>query len=170
MEIWKRPARGELSRTELVKMKVHNTLFTTFYVQIVSLMKERYGVEGAIDALRRIGMGVANDMYKYIKPSKTSSLKKIISEISQFGFYYSVNLKQDAEGLIIIDKNCPICWEGVIEKDVPYCCIIDGFLEQYLILTHEEYGLIPKVQVRVSKSKATGHEYCEHRVKILSGW
>ncbi|MHA1428321.1 MAG: hypothetical protein ACTSQI_20240 [Candidatus Helarchaeota archaeon] len=34
MEIWKRPAQGELSRVELVNMKVHNTLFTAFYLQL----------------------------------------------------------------------------------------------------------------------------------------
>ena len=45
MELWKRPAQGELSRIELMDMKVHNTLFTTFYVQIVSLMKKQYGVK-----------------------------------------------------------------------------------------------------------------------------
>ena len=48
MEVWKRPAQGELSRAELADMKVHNTLFTTFYVQIVSLLKQTYGVVGAI--------------------------------------------------------------------------------------------------------------------------
>ena len=167
MEIWKRPAQGELSRVELAEMKVHNTLFTTFYVQIVSLMKEKYGIVGAIDSLRKIGEGVAYTMYKYKKPVKTSSLKKIISEISSIGFYYSVKITEDVGGLLIIDKNCPICWEGVVEKEIPYCAIIDGFLEKYLALTREEYMLIPEVQVRVGKSKATGDEYCEHRVILI---
>ncbi|MHA1264758.1 MAG: hypothetical protein ACTSRS_05930 [Candidatus Helarchaeota archaeon] len=167
MEIWTRPAQGELSRTELAEMKVHNTLFTTFYVQIVSLLKERYGVVGAINALRQIGEGVAVTMYQYKRPSKTHSLKKVINEISQFGFYYTLNIKVEPDGLRLIDKDCPICWEGVIEKDIPYCCIIDGFLERYLILFQEEYGTIPRIQVRVRKSKAMGDEYCEHFVKYL---
>ncbi|MHA1277570.1 MAG: hypothetical protein ACTSRC_03180 [Candidatus Helarchaeota archaeon] len=169
MEIWKRPAQGELSRVELVDMKVHNTLFTAFYVQIVSLMKEKYGVEGAKDALRQLGEGVALTMFEYRKPVKSKSLKKIINDIADFGFYYSVqfeNLK-DQEGFLIIDNNCPVCWAGIVEKDVPYCCIVDGFLEQYLILAHEKGYQIPKVRIRATKSKATGDEYCEHMVEIL---
>ena len=167
MEVWKRPAQGELSRAELADMKVHNTLFTTFYVQIVSLLKQTYGIVGAIDALRQIGEGVAWTMYSFKPPTKTSNLKKMLNEVSQLGFFYTADIKKDGENLTIVDKNCPICWEGVVEKDVPYCCIIDGFLERYVLLAAEEYGLLPKVQIRVRKSKATGDEYCEHYVKVL---
>ncbi|TFG05410.1 MAG: hypothetical protein EU536_02260 [Promethearchaeota archaeon] len=167
MDVWQRPAQGELSRAELAEMKVHNTLFTTFYVQIVSLLKGKYGVVGAIDAIRQIGEGVAITMYQYKKPTTRKDLKKLINEISQFGFYYTLDIKSDPDGLLLIDKNCPICWEGVIEKDVPYCCIIDGFLERYINTIHEEYGDVPRVQVRVRKSKATGDKYCEHLVRIF---
>ncbi len=172
MEFWTKPAKGELSRVELVDMKVHNTLFTTFYVQIVSLMKEKYGIEGAIEALRQIGEGVAVTMWNYVKPAKTNSIKAIIADIASFGFYYSIDIKKviddrGREGFLLVDKNCPICWEGVIEKDIPYCCIIDGFLEQYLLIARENGYEIPQVQVRVEKSKATGDEACIHRVTIL---
>lgn len=166
MDIWRRPAQGELSRLELADMKVHNTLFTTFYVQIVSLMKQQYGTEAAIVALRQIGEGVAQTMYKYKKPSK-GNLKRTIAEISEFGFFYVPDIKKVENGYIIIDKNCPICWEGIVEKDVPYCCIIDGFLERYIVLINDEYGLLPLVQVRVTKSRATGDQYCEHHVTML---
>jgi predicted hydrocarbon binding protein len=169
MEIWKRPAQGELSRVELVDMKVHNTLFTTFYVQIVSLMKEKYGVEGTKEALRRLGEGVALTMFDYREPVKSKSLKKIINDIADFGFYYSVKFEdiKGSDNFLIVDKNCPVCWEGIVEKDVPYCCIVDGFLEQYLNLAHDHGWDIPKVRIRVSKSKATGDDYCEHLVEIL---
>jgi predicted hydrocarbon binding protein len=164
MEIWRAPARGEISRAELADLKVHNTLFTTFYVQIVSLLKENYGVGGAINALREIGEGVAFSMWNFKKPKKTNSLKKIISEVSNFGFYKAVSYETREDGLLVIDKDCSICWEGVLEKDIPYCCIIDGFLEKYLLLAFDEDYDIPKVQVRVIKSKATGDEQCEHLV------
>jgi len=164
MEKWTRPAQGELSRMELIDMKVHNTLFTTFYVQIVSLMKEKYGVEGAKEALRQIGQGCAVSWYKYVQPLKTRSIKRIINYIIDNSFYYAVVFKESQEGLSLLDKNCPICWEGVLEKDIPYCCIIDGFLERYLLINQEEFGLIPKVEVRAIKSKATGDRYCEHLI------
>jgi len=167
MDKWLSPAQGELSRQDLMEMKVHNTLFTTFYVQIVSLMKEKYGVQGAIDSLRQIGEGVATTMYHYAKPLKTKSLETLINYICDIGFYYTVDIVKSDYGLIIQDKNCPICWEGIVEKDIPYCCIIDGFLEKYMSMNHEEFGLTPPVQVRVTKSKATGHPYCEHNVTLL---
>ena len=94
MEFWTKPAQGELSRAELAKMKVHNTLFQTFYVQIVSLLKDEYGVDEAIVALREIGEGVAVTMWDYVKPVKTSSLKSIIADIARFGFYYSIDVKK----------------------------------------------------------------------------
>jgi len=167
MEKWTKPARGELSRIELADMKVHNTLFTTFYVQIVSLMKEKYGIQGAIDALRQIGEGVATTLYKFIRPVKTNSLTTLIEFIVGFSFYYPVEIKKTDFGLMVYDKNCPICWEGVMEKDIPYCCIIDGFLEKYIALVHEENDAIPLVQSRVVKSKATGEKFCQHQVNIL---
>jgi predicted hydrocarbon binding protein len=166
MEFWTRPAQGELSRLELIDMKVHNTLFTTFYVQIVSLMKEKYGVEGAKDALREIGEGVATTMWKYRKP-KAQSLKPMIEEIVEFSFYYSVEFRDLDVGLVIVDKNCPICWEGVVEKDIPYCCIIDGFLEKYVSTASDEGYPIPRIQSRAVKSKATGDPHCEHLITIL---
>ena len=127
MEFWTNPAQGEYSRLDMVDLKVHNTLFTTFYVQIVSLMKEKYGVKGAKDAL----------------PERTET------------------------GLIIIDKNCPICWEGVVEKDIPYCCILDGFFEKYISIANDEEYPIPKAQMRATKSKAMGDPHCEHLLTIL---
>jgi predicted hydrocarbon binding protein len=168
LEKWITPARGELSRTELAEMKVHNTLFTVFYVQIVSMMKEKYGTQGAIDALRQIGEGVATTLYNYIRPIKTNSLAALISYIVDFAFYYPVLIKKIDDGLMVYDKNCPICWEGVIEKDIPYCCIVDGFLEKYIAMTHEENSEIPIVEVHVVKSKATGEKYCQHKVKLQS--
>lgn len=174
MEFWTKPAQGELSRVELAKMKIHNTLFTTFYVQIVSLFKEKFGVAGAIEALRGVGDGVAVSMWKYVKPAKTKSIKSIISEVSQFAFYYSVDIKkftddEGREGFLVTDKNCPICWEGVIEKDIPYCCIIDGFLEKYINIAHDEGYEVPRVRIRVIESRATGYENCKHRI-TLAWW
>ena len=166
MQKWTAPARGELSRVELATWKVHNTLFTTFYVQIVSLMKEKYGVQGAIDALRQIGEGVATTLFKYIRPIKTNSLEALIQYIVGFAFYYPVEIKKNDFGLMVYDKNCPICWEGVQEKDIPYCCIIDGFIEKYVALVHEENNAIPLIIARAVKSKATGEKSCQHQITI----
>jgi predicted hydrocarbon binding protein len=166
MEFWTRPAKADLSRLELVDMKVHNTLFTTFYVQIVSLMKEKYGVEGAKDALREIGEGVATTMWKYRKP-KAQALKPMIEDLVDFAFYYTVEFKDLDVGLVIVDKNCPICWEGVVEKDIPYCCIIDGFLEKYVCMASDDGYPVPRIQSRAVKSKATGDPHCEHLITIL---
>ena len=163
MEKWIRPAQGELSRVELAEMKVHNTLFTTFYVQIVAMLKKKYGPEGATNRLRLMGEGCAETVYKYKKPAKTGDIKKLINEILDFSFYHTVDFKKNKDGSIsFIDKNCIVCWEGVLERDVPYCAIVDGYVEKYLALIREEHQLIPKVEVRVVKSKATGDEYCEH--------
>ena len=169
MEFWTNPAQGEYSRLDMVDLKVHNKLFTTFYVQIVSLMKEKYGVEGAKDALREIGEGVATTMWKYVKPAKAQSktLENIIEEIFGVSFYYTVEFKRTETGLIIIDKNCLICWEGVVEKDIPYCCILDGFFEKYISIANDEEYPIPKVQMRATKSKAMGDPHCEHLLTIL---
>jgi predicted hydrocarbon binding protein len=135
-------------------------------VQIVSLLKKTYGVEGAIQALREIGYGCAETLWKYKKPERTKSLPKLINDTVNIAFYYDVVVKKREDGLLIIDKNCPICWEGVVEKDIPYCCIVDGFLERYFVFAHEEYGT-PRAQVHAVKSKATGDEQCEHLCIIL---
>ncbi|MHA1378258.1 MAG: hypothetical protein ACTSRG_07735 [Candidatus Helarchaeota archaeon] len=158
----------ELTREEMLKEKYSRSILPIIYGYLVPKIKEKYGIEKAIEVLKNFGKRVLVDVLEYWKP-KNSSLPKILQEVYKFIFYIKLKkikpIKETPRKWIIYDDKCPLCWEGVEETDIHYCIAIAGAVEGLLNKLNElGYKKIPRVKVNTLTSKARGDKICTHEI------
>ena len=156
----------ELSREDMLKEKYSRSILPIIYGYLVPKIKEKYGIEGAIEKLRDFGMRVMEDLLKYWKPKK-GSVSQVMKETYPFLFYSKIKKIEEVKGSprkwILHDEHCPLCWEGIEETEIHYCVAFAGAIEcLYNSLHNLGYKKIPKVRVNTISSKARGSEICNN--------
>jgi len=152
----------------LLESKSRTSFVSIVYAEIINLLKTKYDLEKVQYMTRKVGIIIGNFMLKHWIPKQIVSIPQIIKDYYKKAFFSKIRVTtRDNKNYFMENKDCPVCGEGYIEKDVKFCDCIAGITETFINYFHENYPNIPKVKVTTLESKASGDKSCIYYIKVL---
>lgn len=157
----------ELTREELMKIKNQEAFIPIIYSEIVSLLLNKYGKDYTLERLRKMGHKLAEGLLKYWSPEKIDSIADIIKDTYKLFLYRNIEVKQVLDKVYVRDAECPVCYLGISDAEIPFCIVIDGMIEHLINLLKKRNIKLPTVKCENVSSRSMGKDLCVHVISFI---